>query len=519
LIEALRLSGNDPELFKELFRYQYVVSPKRLALPGMTTLKIGAFYLHAGEAARITTLLDRHGQMLGFVVGVAVDKRGALHGEWHLEAVDLTSSYPLEAVEDWLEDLAGRYTVIIHAKEEYRIYSDPVGMNGQCYNSKLRIAASSPFLCVDRPLVPNPLYDHDLVASGLGKISLFHTADTDVRRQNPNCSLDLANFQEYRFWPRERSHRHDPKDYEKIYADILQRVNHNISSVAQRESVAVPLTGGKDSRLLLALMKQETRKQVDLYFSYSTNYATVRDTVIAERLAETVGVPIKVFSAKSAPVFDRRETTIRKRKRDFGIASGRSGSLRDPHFKLSRFVPRDMVIMRGHQTDLLRAVFVPYADRTKWKNLSRQIRKLLIVPGNSFTSETYQKFEPYFRSWLQGLPPAAADKQLDFMFLEIYYNASLGVLFPASTDHFFMSPFNSRRLIADALGFDDEFRIQCGPVYDLIHRACPDLDPIPFDDETGPSLDELEDRDLITPAVQERLKATKSRAKFRNAAC
>jgi hypothetical protein len=266
------------------------------------------------------------------------------------------------------------------------------------------------------------------------------------------------------------------------------------------------------------MMGKATRKKVVLYFSYFPNYATRRDTVIAQRLADAAGVDLMVFSHRDSPGLDRRAPQIERRNREFALASGASGSLRDPNFRLDRFVPRDMVVMRGHQTDLLRAVYVSFSDRSKWKNLGRHVRKLWIVPANEFSPRVLEQFEPYYRTWLQGLPPAAADKQLDFMFLEIYYSATLGVTFPALADHFFMSPFNSRRLIGLSLGFSDEFRIQGGPVFDLIHRTAPELEAIPFDDETGPDLVELEDRKAVAPAMKKRLAATRARAKLRRIA-
>lgn len=510
--EALRLTNRSGYSFEYLFRYQYVISAKPLDLPGMHPRPLGRFVLQTGEAARVTELHDNQNRLLGYLVGVAVDPEGLLTDTRQIAGVDIDNLGTISAFEDWLDHLAGRYTIVLKIEEDHRVYADPVGMNGQCYNRKTGRVASSPFLCLDRALEPNPLYDIDKVMSGQHKISLFHTADVDVARQNPNCYLDLANFQEFRFWP--RAHRFDMpvEEHAQTYDEIARTLRHNIETISATLPTAVPVTGGKDSRLLLGLMGDKARQSTKQFFSYFTNYATRRDTTIAQRLAQVVGVDLTVFSYRDTAPEEKTRFAARTRRRQHYITSGACVALRHPKFRLDPFVPKDMVVLRGHQTDLLRAVFVSFASPARWKRLSRQIRKLFLVPIEEFSEEVYLRFEPFYRTWLAGLPPVAQSRQIDFMFIEVYYTSSLGALFPAQMDHFYMSPFNSRRLIELSLRFDTQFRMDSGPVYDLLHRNCPEMDTIPFDDETGPGLDELEDESLITEPMEKRIKAVRKRA-------
>lgn len=512
MLEALRRCDGDSEKFSEIFGYQYVLAPKKLILPGMEPLQIGKFWLHIGKRVRLATLEDKNSILIGYIIGIAVDDQGMIIDRWRLHQVDSsTGDDPFEAVEAWLEHVAGRYTVIINIAGRSRVYSDPVGMNGQCFNTKIRHLGSSPFLCIDRPLKPNPLYDLDMVTSGKGRISVFHTADEDVSRQNPSCFLDLETFEQTRFWPKEHQFNKPESDYIVTYSEIARTVQHNVTSIARYEETALPISGGRDSRLLLALMGKEGRDAISMFFSYFTNYATKRDSEIARRLAAKVGKPISIFSSRQASSFDRRKKNIKIRNQNFMIASGMSGSLRDPYFRLDRFVPNNMIILRGHQTDLLRAVFVPYADRKKWEKLPRQIRKLLIVPGAEFNVDVFERFAPAYSAWLRGLPAEAMRKQMDFMFLEVFSSASLGMLFPALYEHFFMSPFNSRRLINLALSFDDDYRIKVKPVFDLLHQTCPEIENIPFDDEVGPDMSDIIDEYFISEALRKRLEETQHR--------
>jgi hypothetical protein len=74
-----------------------------------------------------------------------------------------------------------------------------------------------------------------------------------------------------------------------------------------------------------------------------------------------------------------------------------------------------------------------------------------------------------------------------------------------------VSPFNSRRLIGLALGFDEKERRKSVPVFDIIERQRPELSLVPYDFELPASLDTLQDKLLCLELTQRRRRRTRKR--------
>ncbi|PKP79456.1 MAG: hypothetical protein CVT80_15900, partial [Alphaproteobacteria bacterium HGW-Alphaproteobacteria-2] len=317
-------------------------------------------------------------------------------------------------------------------------------MIGAVYNRGLGRVGASTMLCFDDGFEDHPLYDHAVNETRGGKYSLFHTRDVRVRRLNPSFYLDLDNFQEYRFWPRGESFDESPRRRADIYDEIIATVRFNIGAIAARHRCALPLSGGRDSRLLAGFAGPHLARMNQI-FTHVTNYSTRGDAEIARRVAARLGVPHEVHDKRVAVVSARR---VARNERYFRVAAGAPVRASDELRKdLQHAIAPGSVVLRGHQTDLLRAVFLNHTDRARWKDFRWQIAKLLIVPWKELTAAHVERFMPDFLSWHRTLPRAALAKAVDFMFLEVYYSASLGFTFPGMHRHFYMSPFNSRRLI------------------------------------------------------------------------
>ena len=168
--------------------------------------------------------------------------------------------------------------------------------------------------------------------------------------------------------------------------------------------------------------------------------------------------------------------------------------------------------MRGHQTDILRAVFLDRNGEAARAELIWQVKRLMPVPYPEFTRKVYRLFSKRYKAWLDGLPKCVQAKSVDMMFAEIYYCSSLGVTFPGLVRHFYLSPFNSRRMIGLCMSIDDEYRHESLAVDDLIYRLNPALHHVPLDYETGALLDDLEDPIYRRAAVRMRVMKTTARA-------
>lgn len=501
--------------FGRAFRFQYVITQAKLDIPQFQTFARMSWTLHTGPDLPVCELFDRDEAFLGYLIGIAVGPDGLIDKASNRLPVSQNDPGFWDAFEAWLVDAAGRYAFVIEVAGETRLYCDPVGMIGAVYNAADRLVAASPKLAIFDDLRPNPKFDLDVIRNHAGKFSLFHTVDERVRRLNPNNYLKLNDFSEHRHWPRGEHFRVSGDKMLGLFDEIYDRAAFNIAEISRAYPVSLPVSGGHDSRLLLAFAKDHAA-QINQFYSHVNNYSTRRDAAIGGELCKAIGVPHEVH--------DWRESSTEKWEVNearafwqatFGIDSPLPAEYENGVIKQ---VPRDNVIMRGHQTDLLRAVYV-FKSKAYWKDADWQIKRLLIVPGKLFNREVFDRFEAEFYAWQDTLPGNAMEKAADFMFLEIYYNSTVGATFPALWHNFYLSPFNSRRLIGLSLSFTEDARRAGRPVFDIIERRTPELSAIPFDFELNPDLAFIGDLDHYREATGKRVSASRKRlSRYKSAA-
>lgn len=470
--------------FADRFRYQYVISHSAESLDGFHEHRLGGLYIYSGRDLPVREVHDSSGSNIGYVLGIAV----GMKGNETTEPVKLPFKKSIKdfwgRFASWLNDAAGRYAFVMDATGGPRLYTDPVGMIGAVYNPEDGFVASSTYLAIKRPLRPNPKYDFDVIRNLGGKLSLFHTADEGVHRLNPSYYLDLTTFKSTRFWPGDLSFTPEPEDPTEVYREIIDTTRANIGAIAAAFPCSLPVSGGMDSRLLMAFAGDHLGK-INQFYTHINNYATRRDAAIAAELCRVCNVEHEVHDRRK---FGMARRDLRLTLRAYELTFGAPASPpREYQNGVINGVPEGNVVLRAHQTDLLRAVYV-FRPETEWRDPEWQIERLLIVPRAHFNQDVVDRFRDDFVAWQDTLPAAAMAKAADFMFLEVYYNATVGAVFPALWRNFYMSPYNSRRLIALSLQFSERRRRASEPVFELIEMMNQDLSMVPFDFEAPASL-------------------------------
>ena len=474
--------------FATLFAYQYVVAPQGKTIAGMDQLAVADVVVNVGKKLHRAVLLDSQGRFFGHILGIAVAPDGLIKGEVSVETLNIDDPRIFDRLAEYLDDVAGRYVLICTAGTEKRLYTDPVAMIGCCVNAKDRCAGSSLGLVLERDVVPHPKYDHDAIRSRGAKYTFFHTLDAHVTRLNGSFYLDLTNFAEYRFWPRTTQFERPRQEYAAIYDEIIAASHHNMKEIIANFQTSLPISGGSDSRLLVAFAGDRL-KDITQCYTHITNYSTRYDNAVAVLIAQQQGIAHETHSWRAPAPPPRSRMDYRKEVRGFVAAAG---ALVTPPDEMQRnvhqFLGKDHVVLRGHLTDLLRAVYVFTPNRQRWKDLEWQMQRLFPVPMAEFTPEVFDRFRPDFVAWQRTLPAAARELPVDFMFIEIYYNATVGFTFNGLYEQFYMSPFNSRRLIELSLAINVDYRRTVNPVDDIIYRIDPELCEIPYYKEAGADL-------------------------------
>ncbi len=497
--------------FAAVTRWQYLITLNASLTDGLARHAVGPWFIYFGHGVRIAHLADRHGVVFGCILGIGVDQDGLVHEVHKISNLDLNSPDFFEDFEKWLYVVVGRYTILAGQGDVWRCYSDPVGMNGVVFDRGECQVASSLALCLNRDIIPHPFYDHESVSRGDFRYSLFHTRDAYAERANPNCYLDLQTFQQHRFWPTEEG-LGTTGDLVGTYNFLTQRTCQVIKVLNDNFVTALPLSGGQDSRLLLAMAGPEAQN-CDQCFTQIHNYASRMDATIAKHLAGIAKVTYQAIDRRDVKI--SRELVDRSRL-EYYSALGFDLPLPSEVEKCLQYHVTDgAVVMRGHQTDLLRAVLTDQPGEDGRANLRWQLKRLLVPHGRASNVQQVERFRPLYEDWIAGLPAGARINQIDLMFLEMYYSSTVGLTFPAFLRYFMISPFNSRQNIQMCLQINEDYRSKSLPVLDIIYKNSPPLHDFPFDFEWGggKKLDFFQDQEAMTSATDARREKTRVRSR------
>ncbi|PUB12838.1 hypothetical protein DFP92_109149 [Yoonia sediminilitoris] len=475
--------------FAQTFRYQYIVSPDKLDLPGFTSVQCGSQWVASGAALRRVMLTDCAGNSFGVCLGVAVDHDGNLPEEALQQGFDSRSPEARDALEECLARLSGRYALIVELGGITYFYCDPVGMIGAVYAPETRRIAASTFLCIDRPVEWNPLYDRAEIEVGEGSYGLSHTCDAHVFRLNANHRMALDKFETTRFWPKPTDKfTAETNDYDAIFDEMIDAGRKIMTRMTSLGPTSLPLSGGNDSRILMSLATAPCLQDVTQIFSHINTYANRRDAHVAASLCAAKGVPFEVHDRKilSAPRYVRRLAARR-----YQVASGALAAVpKEIDNGLFLHVKEDSIVMRGHQTNIMRGQYLVTANPEEWRKPRWQIRMMSLVGNGKFNAEVAQRFHADFKKHYDDLPANALERSADFIFFETLVPAALGVLFPGQDHAFYLSPFNSRRLVQLSMQPDTEYRLTNAPTTDFLLRADHELAVLPFAYELPADLNE-----------------------------
>lgn len=340
-----------------------------------------------------------------------------------------------------LAALGGRWLLLARIGDEMRLYPDAGGTKSSFYSADGWVASQpGHFGCaVDRTLAR---YPH------AGAWPLGHTPFVGVHQLLPNHYLDLKHFKSVRFAPG----KVQPAGIDRASHEIGQILSGTIAALFKRGSVALPLTGGFDSRTLLSAA-HEHLSQIQL-FSILDRQTDRHDYVLPKLLAKKAGRPLR-FVTTFIPDDIGRNTC---------------GLYQDPNSsRIGAFAQADFVLL-GHLSEILRCFY--------WKNGAAppvSAQSLSRLAG--FSGDLAEVFD----EWLQTVPTRSAGETLDLFYWECRGGNWSSVCCTALDGYCdVISPYNCRRLLELGLGLDPAYR--CSP-YELHRSLCrPEYRQVPFNE-------------------------------------
>jgi hypothetical protein len=226
------------------------------------------------------------GAEIGVLLGYPITEEGRL-----LQAGDrFSSSQDGPAFRRDLETLGGRFVGVLLESQSPQALPDPFGTLSTVFAPELGTLASTPSLI---PYGPETRYREALVrrlqlpaSNAMYPFSL--TPRHGIRRLLPNHALDLTRWESIRVWPEKRME--GTTSLPEAVATVSRVARTNIRGVSEAYPCYLPLTGGWDSRILLACSR---RLDVDLvaYTLALPDYRASIDVEIARALARQARIP------------------------------------------------------------------------------------------------------------------------------------------------------------------------------------------------------------------------------------
>jgi hypothetical protein len=495
-VQALSLCEEHGLNFTRAFAQQFLLTTDAgEELPRYQRRAFGKWFLLSGPRMPIAEVevKDKHDKTIQMIVmGHAVDATGTLARNARLKDV-LSESTDIEILERYISGLGGRYIALLRHGAQERLYLDPTGSMGALINRTQGRIASTLHMALTRPTEPSSAYPAELTAS---RYAFGHTADKDVFALMPNHYLDLETGQMHRFWPKEQSFTCSSlEELDSGIDRVIARhgeIMHALTAV--RGPTILPVTGGQDSRVLMAIAAARNLSP-DYVFTHITTKNALADSEVAAQLCEALGWErdvLDVMHWDSPLALPPRR--VYRYLREAALARGHVNftyPTKSPEHTIPRremtatqALPDGGIVLRGHVTDISKAVL--------WRKLGAMafIRHGAAGITDEIGTQLLYHDRPelglfpwpqkHFAAWRATLPDGARDRTLDFMGLELYRNYSLGASFYGFVKNFYVAPGCDREIITLLASAPPAMRYRLQYNQRLIARAAPALRDIPY---------------------------------------
>jgi hypothetical protein len=463
------------------FYHQFVLSTHESAgKVGWHCYRHGDYCLTAHPSLPVNIVLDKDDNEVGYAVGWPINRCGRLV-QTQIRLPFHVNAQNVQALEAFIYSFGGRYAFAIVTPDLKRLYMDAGGTLSAVFSEKRATAGSTVSIVVmDEP-------NHSLWSKRLGEFPdnkpnqywpAGTTLDPDITRLLPNHYLDLENWRAVRQYPNSTVETIPESDIPDCIERIGSLLRRQIIAVAeQAPRVYMPLTAGRDSRLLLACSRACTDKIEYVTFDYSPWRRERSDRVdlyIAQCSAERFRLRQRVIPvpAKLPP------GTELQYLRRIGFAGG-AGKSRDFFWSCREHLDLSAAWLTGFAGEVGRTFYWQSTDREAYKMSPAELLNRMGLPSSD-------RLQNAIRGWLRDLPDVPLSTLLDFAYLEHrlgcwaaphFYGAA-----PFSVN---LTPFNHREIYDIMLRLPFTYRRSKALFQDITATAWPELLSLPYNDYPG----------------------------------
>ncbi|GGD03549.1 asparagine synthetase B family protein [Hyunsoonleella pacifica] len=290
-------------LKKLKFRRQFILSPESSSkLEGWFHEQLGQHELYVHPDC-FTTIV-KHNEKKGVLLGHVLDPRNA-----KLTSTDilekLVTQNDEEGIAEVLYGLTGRFVLIIEEENEFTFFNDACGLKTFFYKTiKDKLCFAS------QPLLINHVFPGTIVKGE--RFNSFHNSEylkkskeswypsgtslyDGVNQLAPNHYLKTNELKQTRYWPNKI---HKIEDFESAFEKFSTLLKQTLEVGSEKYNLALGLTGGFDSRIILSACKTVKAKMIFYTLKYRTLDKNNSDIWIPLKLKDTLGIDHKVMNCK-----------------------------------------------------------------------------------------------------------------------------------------------------------------------------------------------------------------------------
>lgn len=426
---------------------------------------IGDWFLGRHPDLPAIRLTGRDRGAMGWMLGYPISEAGTLLADGESLRVPAPALESTEALEAFIYSFGGRFAAVL-LDDHPRLYLDPCGSLSAVYCTHQHLVASTP------NLIPYEGHTRDRAelarAIGIphtnGMYPLGLTPRYGIERILPNHYLDLSSWETIRHWPKQ------PLTYlvpvEEAVVEIADIVKRQIAAVVAASPTYLPLTAGRDSRMLLACAKG-VADRLELLTVELGNQPSAVDCKTSRRIAERFGLKHRVLPMERATEADLQEWMFR-----IGYSTGEvTGWQCATTWKR---LPGGRAMLGGNVGELARGYYWREDDTETTVIMPERLLDICRCPPHDVALARV-------RAWLETVPATDALQLLDMQYLEQRIGCWAGVWPYAACDYAFeIFPVCHRRVIELMLTLPASYRRSGQLPWDIIAREWPDLLKWPF---------------------------------------
>ncbi len=467
--------------FAELYKYQFVLAKSApITCESWCRSQLGPWALQSCPHLQCVEILDATRTQVGWFLGIGIDADGkAIQNHFGLSAA-LNDADFWDAVERQLAEIAGRFAAIFVTPKGERIYFDGALDQSVVFNPQEDLVASNPALAATGERQPNPLFDGKTILRSNQYYAFDHTSDRRVKRARPNHYLDLQSYALVRHWPTAKTDLDVKRsDRDALILQIQHRLQQIVTGLVTHYTCTIPISGGRDSRLLLGMAKHHAADLGPL-FTHATNHNSLVDSFIGAKICECLNLEHRVIETKSQncdPLLTPKAN--RERFDRFAFRTGFESGTRDARAGLADILsPKADLLLRGNLLGMLGGQQYQRKMLKTPFSLTYALTRLRL--DSDMTNETIMRWGPSYMDWMRSLPAQSGNRIYDLAFLELVQPHALGALLSGSTNSYYVNPFNDRFLLHAAMRLRPSYRIS-GKVFEtLLANVAPELTHLPF---------------------------------------